>query len=173
MDILNKHENKHYIVMFGFVYAVTLAYFISMYVFGGAKKSESNQPNNDEYENDSDDSSSVESNEDKQDFDESENIEGENLDIKEDTKFPKLSKLFSKLTKNQLKRIVGKSNKYKSKSEMVEIAIDKFKKRTIEKSLVRFEYFPKYIKIHSANNLEQYSTEINELFNCQSKEKIN
>jgi hypothetical protein len=167
-DILYNQENKYYLFMFSFVYVVSVAYFISLYVFDNNTKNNITETFNDEYENDSDDSSSVDSNEVDNDVDD---VSNKVENVTDELEYPKLFKLFSRLTCNQLIKIIGKNNKYKSKHEMIKLAIEKFRTYTIERSLTKFVYFPKYIKMNIAYNNELYTEELSQLFNSMAKEK--
>jgi sialic acid synthase SpsE len=110
-----------------------------------------------DYEDDSDDSSSTDS---------TASDNEEVLENKESVEipYPKMHKLFSKMSRRQLIRIVGKSFKNDSKQELVNIALDKFKKYTIEKSFESFKYLPKYIKHYANKNFEEYYEELNDFF---------
>lgn len=168
-DILAMSPNStHYYVIFAFVYAITVAYVLTYLVKDKNIDMKENQlhkvEETEQYENDSDDNSSVES-EQENDFEEKE-VCPTHCDCESESKeeYPELHKIFSKLSRNQLIKIVGKVYKNEKKSVLIGHAIQKFKSYTIKHSIQKFSHFPKYIKANVFNHEDQCMNDLNKLF---------
>ena len=78
-----------------------------------------------------------------------------------------LNWLFNNLKKNQLLRLVGMSNKYKTKKELILIAIIKFKLFTINNSLQKYFFhykLNKMVKIINEENNSKINKALLDLF---------
>ena len=180
-------------VMFIIVYAITLVYVLSFLNNNknvksiedkegvGEEEEEEDEDGEEEEdgEEDGEEEEEVEENEYEDDSDDSDSIKIEEekpIITKEIHHYPKMRKLFLKMSRKQLIRIAGKSFNNDSKRELVNIALHKFQKYTIEKSFDNFGYLPKYVKNYAIKHFDDYIEELNTLFSYSNdviKEKLN